>query len=92
MKPARSKTTEYRFKVVKSDQVKSEKEILDLADRLAAAGCDDRHLGGHAEGIKMVFVRVAESREDAMRSAVKQIEQCGLVVKRIELDCETIAA
>lgn len=84
--------TEYRFKVVISHQVNDEEEILNLADRLATAGCDDGHLGGHDEGIEIVFDRVAESREDAMRSAVKQIEQCGLVVKRIELDRESIPA
>ena len=84
--------TQYRFKVVINHHVRSEKEVLDLADQLAAAGCDDGHLGGHDEGMEMVFDREAESREDAMRSAVKQIEQCGLVVKRIELDRETIAA
>ena len=84
--------TEYRFKVVISHHVKTEKQILDLADQLAAAGCDDGHLGGHDEGLEMVFEREAESREDAMRSAVRQIEQCGLIVKRIELDRETITA
>ena len=84
--------TEYRFRVVISHQIRSEKEILDLADKLAAAGCDDGHLGGHDEGIEVVFDREAASRDEAMRSAVEQIEQCGLVVKRIELDREAIAA
>ncbi|MEX1224164.1 MAG: hypothetical protein WEA31_06405 [Pirellulales bacterium] len=84
--------TTYRFRVVISHHVESEEEILDLADRLAAVGCDDGHLGGHVEGIEMVFDREAESRDEAMRSAVQQIEQCGLAVKRIELDREAIAA
>ncbi|QDS86969.1 hypothetical protein EC9_11440 [Rosistilla ulvae] len=84
--------TEYRFRVVINHQVKSEHEMLDLADRLAAAGCDDGHLGGHAEGVEVVFDREAESRDEAMQSAVKQIEECGLIVKRIELDREVLAA
>ncbi|MEX0867882.1 MAG: hypothetical protein WD030_11030 [Pirellulales bacterium] len=84
--------TTYRFRVVINHQVNDDQEILDLADRLAAAGCDDGHLGGHDEGIEMVFDRKAASRDDAMRSAIEQIEQCGLVVKRIELDREAIAA
>lgn len=84
--------TEYRFRVVISHQVRDDQESLDLAVRLAAAGCDDGHLGGYVEGIEMVFDRQASSRDDAMRSAVQQIEQCGLTVKRIELDREAIAA
>jgi len=84
--------TEYRFRVVISLQIRSDKEILDLADKLAAAGCDDGHLGGHEEGVEVAFDREAASRDDAMRSAIEQIEQCGLVVKRIELDREAIAA
>lgn len=84
--------TEYRFRAVISHQIQSDQEILDLADKLAAAGCDDGHLGGHDEGVEVVFDRRAESRDEAMRSAVEQIEKCGLVVKRIELDREAIAA
>ncbi|WP_145284097.1 hypothetical protein [Rosistilla oblonga] len=66
--------------------------MLELADRLAAAGCDDGHLGGHSDGIEVVFDREAASRDEAMRSAIEQIEGCGLVVKRIELDREVLAA
>jgi hypothetical protein len=82
---------EYRFRVVISHQVKTDREILDLADKLAAAGCDDGHLAGHDEGVEVVFDREAESRDEAMRSAVAQIERCGLKVKRLELDREAIA-
>ncbi len=81
---------DYRFRVVMSHQIKSEAETLDLADKLAAAGCDDGHLGGHHEGCEVVFDRTAESRDEAMHSAVRQIESCGLVVKRVELDREAI--
>lgn len=84
--------TEYRFRVVIDHRVRNDDEILDLTDRLAAAGCDDGHLCGHKEGIEMAFDRVASSRDEAMQSAVRQIETCGLLVKRIELDRETIAA
>jgi hypothetical protein len=84
--------TEYRFRVVINHQVNSDEEILELADKLAAAGCDDGHLGGHSEGIEVVFDREAASRDEAMQSAVEQVESCGLTVKRIELDRESIAA
>ncbi|MEQ8850037.1 hypothetical protein [Botrimarina sp.] len=84
--------SEFRFRVVISHQPEGEEAILDLADRLAAAECDDGHLGGHEEGIDIVFDRQATPRDEAMQSAVEQIERCGLVVKRIELDRESIAA
>lgn len=84
--------TTYRFRVVISHRVTSDQEILDLADQLAAAGCDDGHLAGHNEGIEIVFDREANSRDEAMQSAVAQVEQCGLIVTRIELDREAIAA
>ncbi len=84
--------TEYRFRVVINHQVKTDLEILELADKLAAAGCDDGHLGGHSEGCEVVFDREADSRDKAMQSAIEQIERCGLEVKRIELDRDTIAA
>lgn len=83
---------EYRFRVVINHHVMTDPEILDLADKLAAAGCDDGHLAGHSEGIEVVFDREAESRDEAMRSAVEQVEQCGLTVTRVELDREAIAA
>ena len=83
--------TEYRFRVVINHQVISDEEILGLADKLAAAGCDDGHLAGHDEGIEVVFDRVANSRDEAKLSAVAQIEQCDLIVKRVELDREAIA-
>ncbi|QDV12068.1 hypothetical protein CA51_19440 [Rosistilla oblonga] len=84
--------TEYRFRVVINHRVVNEHQMLELADRLAAAGCDDGHLGGHSDGIEVVFDREAASRDEAMRSAIEQIEGCGLVVKRIELDREVLAA
>lgn len=72
-------------------QVITDEEILDLADRLAIAGCDDGHLAGHDEGIEFVFDRAAVSRDEAMRSAIAQVEQCGLTVRRVELEREAIA-
>ena len=90
-KKASSEMKEYHFRLVISHQVVTDQEILDLADRLVAAGCDDGHLAGHDEGIEIVFDRAAGSRDEAMSSAVAAVEQCGLLVKRVELDREAIA-
>ena len=83
--------TEYRFRVVVTKHLSGESEILDLADQLAEAGCDDGNLCGHDDGLEVVFDRLANSRDEAMRSAVQQIESCGLEVTRVELDRESIA-
>ncbi len=92
MKTAGIEMKEYRFRVVINHRVSSDREILELADKLAAAGCDDGHLGGHSEGIEVVFDRESKSRDEAMWTAIEQVESCGLTVKRIELDREAIAA
>ncbi len=83
---------QYSFRVVIAHQVDSNEAILELTDRLMAAGCDDGSLCGHAEGLEVIFDREATSRDEAMRSAVQQIESCGLTVKRVELDREAVAA
>jgi len=82
----------YNFRIVINRKATSEKEMLDLADRLAAAGCDDGSIGGHAEGSEIMFDREAGSRDEAMQSAIQQVESIGLVVKRVELDREAISA
>ena len=84
--------SQYSFRVVISDKAANEAERLDLADRLAEAGCDDGSVGGHAEGSEILFDREAASRDEAMRSAIEQIESAGLSVKRVELDREAISA
>ncbi len=83
---------EYRFRVVIDHQITRDLEILELAEKLVAVGCDDGHFGGHVDGCEVVFDRVAESLDSAMQSAVRQIESCGLLVKRVELDRESIVA
>lgn len=82
----------YSFRVVINNRALDEAGMLEMADLLAASGCDDASVGGHAEGAEVIFDREAPSRDEAMRSAVKQIEIAGFTVMRVELDREAISA
>jgi len=62
-------------------------EITDAqADRLFAAGCDDG-TPASCEGAAWIhFDREAASLEEAIRSAVAQVQSAGFAASKIELD------
>lgn len=63
----------------------------DQADALYAAGCDDGTPASR-DGVAWVhFDRVAPSLEEAIRSAIAQIQSAGLVVARVEITAEAAA-
>ena len=63
----------------------------DQADRLFVAGCDDG-TPVSCEGAAWIhFDREAASLEEAIRSAVAQVQSAGLTASKIELDA-TFAA
>lgn len=74
--------TKYDFSLV----LKGVEEIDDdLADALFAAGCDDG-TPGSCEGVARVdFHREAESLEQALRSAVANVQAAGCIVGRVEI-------
>jgi hypothetical protein len=76
----------YAFDVV----LKDVSEVTDdQADRLFAAGCDDGTPAG-CDGVAWVhFDREASSLEEAIRSAVTQVQRIGLRVSKIELDADS---
>ncbi len=82
----------YQFGVIIDESPQSEAEILDMADALGNAGCLDRTVCGHREGVEVVFDRDAESLQHAMHFAVTAIENAGYKVKRVELERESITA
>ena len=73
----------YEFDVV----LKDVPELTDdLADRLFAAGCDDGTPAG-CEGLAWVhFDRQAASLEQAISSAVGQVQAAGFLVSKVELE------
>ena len=78
----------YEFDVL----LKDISEVTDnQADALFAAGCDDA-TPASCNGIAWVhFDREASSLEEAIRSAVIQVQAAGFTVSKIELDVGSAA-
>jgi hypothetical protein len=91
LKTGTSSMSAFRFSIIISAPQMTHGEILDATDALAGAGCDDASIGGHDEGMELLFERTAESLQSALCSAVNDVEQAGYVVARIELQREAIA-
>jgi hypothetical protein len=75
----------YEFDVVLKDVT----ELTDdQADRLFAAGCDDGTPAG-CDGVAWIhFDRQAPSLEEAIATAVVQVQAADLVVSKVELDVD----
>ncbi len=75
----------YEFDVV----LKNVSEVTDdQADELFAAGCDDGTPAA-CDGVAWIhFDREAASLEEAISSAVSQIQAAGLQVSKVELDAD----
>jgi hypothetical protein len=64
----------------------------DQADALFAAGCDDG-TPASCNGVAWVhFDREASSLEEAIRTAVAQVQSAGLKVARIQLDADAVVS
>jgi hypothetical protein len=76
----------YEFNVV----LKSVAEVSDdQADVLFQAGCDDG-TPASCNGLAWIhFDREASSLEEAIRSAVAQVQSAGFTVSKIELDVDS---
>jgi hypothetical protein len=61
-------------------------ESEDDADRLCGAGCNDGSISMSAGVTRIDFHRDADSLEDAIRSAVADVNRAGFQVARIEID------
>jgi hypothetical protein len=76
----------YSFEIV----LQALREVTDdQADALCAAGCDDG-TPTSSNGVAWVhFHREAPSLEEAIRSAVVQVQAAGLRVAKVELDADS---
>ena len=73
----------YEFDVV----LKDVSELTDdQADRLFSAGCDDGTPAGCHGQVWVHFDRKAASLEEAISSAVAQVQLAGFIVSKVELD------
>lgn len=79
----------YEFDVV----LKNVSEVTDdQADELFAAGCEDGTPTA-CNGVAWIhFDREAASLEEAISSAVAQVQAAGLQVSKVELDADTVVS
>lgn len=62
----------------------------DLCDALFEAGCDDSSPGQSCGITSIYFHREADSLEDAIRSAIADVQKAGGEVERLELDSDAL--
>ena len=80
--------TKYEFTIFLSGLT----EITEgAANALYEAGCDDASPASRDGQVWSTFHREAPSLEDALRSAIRDVNRAGYQVKRIEFDTEAAA-
>ena len=62
----------------------------DLAEALFEAGCDDGSPGSCQGVVSIDFHREAACLEDAIRSAVADVQKAGCTVARVEIEAEAL--
>ncbi len=78
----------YTFTLVLRDQTEMTE---DLAETLAAAGCDDG-LAGSSDGVAaVIFDREAESLEQAVRSAIADVQKAGCHAAWVKIETQDLA-
>ncbi len=78
----------YIFTVILGDRTEMTE---DLAEALAAAGCDDGLAGSSGGVASVIFDREAESFEHAVRSAIADVQKAGCRVAWVKIEPEDLA-
>jgi hypothetical protein len=79
----------YAFRLILADRTEM---TLDLAELLAAAGCDDGTPCSSCGVAWIDFDRDAASLEAAIRSAIADVQKAGCSAAKVEIDLESPAA
>ena len=64
----------------------------ELVETLYEAGCDDGSVWSCAGVVQIGFTRQADSLEEAIRSAIADVQKSGCIVARLEMEPEALAA
>jgi hypothetical protein len=78
------------FSIIVPTARMTEEQILDVTDALGEAGCTDGSICGHAEGFEVLFHRTSASLQEAVSSAVADVEHAGFRVSRIVMEREAV--
>ncbi len=78
---------EHEFTIILASPEESEED----ANRLYEAGCTDGSISTAGGVTRIDFHREAETLEDAMRSAVADVQSAGFQVARVQLQPHSLA-
>jgi O-acetyl-ADP-ribose deacetylase (regulator of RNase III) len=79
----------YTFSVILGDQTEMTE---DLTEALAAAGCDDGLAGSSGGVAAVIFDRAAESLEQAVRSAIADMQKAGCRAAWVRIEPQDLTA
>ena len=85
--------TEYHFRLILTGSFAgppSDEELLDATDALGEAGCNDCSVSVHGRGLELEFDRAAQSLQEAIASAIRDVESAGFVVDSIAMDRDAV--
>ena len=85
--------TTYHFRIIASGPFgarPTDDELLDATDALGESGCTDASIGVHAKGLELEFDRSHQSLQEAIVSAVQDVERAGFHVESIQMDREAV--
>lgn len=81
---------DYQFSVIIPTSPMTHDDILDATDALGNAGCTDASIRGHINGMELLFERTADSLQDAISSAISDVERAGYRISKVEMERESI--
>ncbi len=64
--------------------------MYEAADKLYEAGCDDASILTRDGVTRLQFDRDAANLDDALASAIQNVEQAGFVVSRVEIERDEV--
>ena len=79
--------TSHEFTLILSAEEVSDEQCNSLYE----AGCDDGTISTSQRVTRIDFCRDAPTLEDAIRSAIGNVNAAGLQVRRVEIEADTIA-
>jgi hypothetical protein len=87
--------TEYHFCLIVGGSLTSplsDENLLNATDALGNAGCDDCSIGAHGCSLELEFDRVHQSLQEAIASAIRDVESAGFVVESIRMARDAVLA